>query len=323
MRAFLLTASCLAISACMSAPPADEAGTVYQLYFLGGQSNMDGYGFNAELPEALNAPAENAFIFQGKSVADGEDGGGVGVWSVLQPGHGTGFDTDGTGNELSDRFGPELSFARELQELRGKEKIAIIKLVRGGTGLVDGVSGYGSWDPDFTKGNGRNQYDNALSAIDNALSVRDIDGDGRDDTLVPAGIIWMQGEADAYDNLPASTEYAENLSRLMNLFRAALDVDDLPVVIGRIKDSGATPETQVMRYSALVQQKQAEYAASDPCATLVTVTEDFSFLPDGWHYQSAEYIRLGKAFAEATVSLRESCGGSPDPSPTRHAPGAQ
>ena len=41
----------------------DRAGTTYQLYYLGGQSNMDGYGLVRELPEDLNAPVKAVMIF--------------------------------------------------------------------------------------------------------------------------------------------------------------------------------------------------------------------------------------------------------------------
>ena len=43
-------------------------------------------------------------------------GGGEGKWSSLKPGHGVGFKTDGHSNFLSERFGPELSFASTLNK---------------------------------------------------------------------------------------------------------------------------------------------------------------------------------------------------------------
>lgn len=283
------------------------AAKTYHVYFLAGQSNMDGYGFNEDLPAGLQDANSAIRIFHGRTVADGEAGGGVGVWSAIAPGHGTGFDTDGGPNALSDRFGPELSFASRLAVLRPEENVAIIKFARGGTALIDGVSGYGSWDPDYDKGNGRNQYDYALSAIRRAIAARDLDGDGVEDRLIPAGIAWMQGEADAYDNRAAAENYAANLRRLMGLFRAAFHANDLPVAIGRIKDSGSDPETRVMAFSGEVRAAQAAFANSDRCAALVTASDDFGFLPDGWHYRSEDYLALGAAFAEAIDALRRAC----------------
>lgn len=286
--------------------PANEAGTIYHVFYLGGQSNMDGYGFNKDLPDTLAGEQSGIMIFAGRNVEDGAAGGGMGRWSVLQPGYGTGFISDESKNQLTNRFGPELSFGAHIAALKPDENIAIIKYSRGGTGLVDGASGYGSWDPDYADGNRRNQYDNALTTIRQAFSASDIDGDGRKDKLIPAGVIWMQGEADAYDNEKAAMEYEQNLARLMELLRAALHTDDLPVIIGQIQDSGSDEDTRVMQYSPEVSAAQTRFVANDPCASLVDITENFEFI-DGWHYLSENYIQLGEAFAEAVIELEGAC----------------
>jgi len=103
-----------------------DAPTEYQLYFLGGQSNMEGFGTNSELSGEWLGDVDRVMIFTGRMVSDNESGGGVGTWDVLRPGHGTGFITDGEGNTLSGRFGPELSFGKQLAELQPSAKIAII-----------------------------------------------------------------------------------------------------------------------------------------------------------------------------------------------------
>ncbi|MEL6360121.1 MAG: sialate O-acetylesterase [Pseudomonadota bacterium] len=313
MRLVLHLLGVLTTIAWPSMAVASDDPTIYHVYFLGGQSNMDGYGFNADLPKSLKKPQENVLIFHGKTVEDGTDHGGIGKWVKLSPGHGTGFDTDADNLMLTERFGPELSFGHAVSKAQNGKNVAIIKYSRGGTGLIDGVSGYGSWDPDYAKKNRRNQYDNALTAIDQAMGGSDIDGDGKADVLVPAAIIWMQGEADAYDNEAAATNYDRNLKRLMDLFRAAFRSDDLPVVIGQIQDSGSTPETRVMTFAREVQTAQHDFIKNDPCAAIVTATEDFTFLPDRWHYQSDDYVTLGKAFAEKAIELQANCGGADRP----------
>lgn len=297
----------LSLASCQTYSPGEQGGNVYDVYFLGGQSNMEGFGYVSELPSQLNAPVDKAIIFMGRNVADGEEGGGVGIWSSLQPGFGFESEADGVQNKLSNRFGPELTFAAHMKRLNPNRKIAIIKYTRGGTGLHVEASGYGSWDPDYDKGNGLNQYDNALTAISLAMGQSDIDGDGRTDILIPKGIVWMQGEADAYDSVAAVQSYEANLSRMMDLLRAALGHNNLPVAIGKIKDSGDSAETRVMKYSPEIQQAQLAYTQSDACAVLVAETEDFSFLEDGWHYVSSDYVKLGRAFADAVVSLQVSC----------------
>lgn len=305
--ACIALAAAAALATPLHAQPASPAQTVYKVWFLGGQSNMEGFGFTAELPAELRGPVPGGMIFNGQALPDGQAGGGLGLWAPLSPGFGTGFSTDGQRNSLSERFGPELTFGRRLAE-RGVGPVALVKFARGGSSLMGGVSGFGAWDPAYAEGDGRNQYDSALTAIRTALETRDIDGDGRPDRLEPAGIIWMQGEADAYQRADAAAAYRVNLDRLMGLLRAALRVDGLPVVIGRIAESGAGPNGLLMTYSPQVQQAQADWVAADRCAALVSVTKDFKFLPDNWHYLSTNYVTLGAAFADAALALQARCG---------------
>ena len=281
--------------------------TVYKLYYLGGQSNMEGFGFIDELPAAALIQSQDVMIFTGQMALDNETHGGVGIWQALQPGHGTGFKTDGETNQLSDRFGPELLFGQTMTEREPGTKIAIVKYALGGSGLADGV-GYGNWHPDFSEGAGINQYDHFLTTLGNAFAHSDIDGDGVADQLIPSGIVWMQGEADAFDSQAAADEYRTNIERLMGLLRAALRVDDLPVVIGKITDSGMSEDGSVMDYIETVQLAQQDFVASDACAAYVTVTEDLGYLDDAWHYDTDGFVRMGTAFAEAMIELESRCG---------------
>ena len=280
--------------------------TTYKLYYLGGQSNMEGFGFTSELPEGAVSVSRDVMIFTGQMALDNEMHGGVGIWEPLRPGHGTGFKTDGIENLLSDRFGPELSFGQTIAKYSPGTKIAIIKYALGGSGLADGV-GYGNWHPDFSEGDGNNQYDHFLKTLRNALGQADIDGDGVADQLMPAGIVWMQGEADAYDSQVAANEYRANIERLMGLIRAALRVDDLPLVIGKITDSGMSDDGTVMDYIETVQQAQQDFVNNDDCASYVTATEDLNYLDDGWHYDTDGFVRLGTAFAVAMNDLEQKC----------------
>jgi len=279
----------------------------YKLYYLGGQSNMEGFGYTDQLPDDAAKPVSDVVIFTGQMALDNETHGGVGIWESLQPGHGTGFKTDGKTNQLSNRFGPELYFGRTIAERSAGSKIAIVKYALGGSGLADGV-GFGNWHPDFSDGAGINQYDHALTTLRNALAHSDIDGDGVADRLTPSGIVWMQGEADAYDSQAAADEYEANLKRLMDLLRAALRVDDLPVAIGKITDSGMDDDGMVMDYIVTVQRAQKEFTEADACASYVTVTDDMPHSDDHWHYKTDGFMQLGAAFAEAIIELEASCG---------------
>jgi hypothetical protein len=283
----------------------DNQSNTIHLFYLGGQSNMDGYGYNSELPDSLNVQFENVWIFHGNPSGDGEQGGGVGSWELLKPGHGVGFSADGENNHLSERFGVELSFAKRLQALYPDEKIAIIKYSKGGTS-IDSVaaSRFGCWEPDFSGENGINQYDHFLATLRNAMSVRDINGDGQDDQLVPRGILWMQGESDATVDEVVAARYYMNLKRLMDLIRASLRTDDLPVVIGKISDSWNDADGKVWDFCELVQYGQEKFARTDPNAAIIRTTRYYRY-SDPWHYDSAGYIDLGIQFAEAIYQLNK------------------
>ncbi|MDJ0906582.1 MAG: sialate O-acetylesterase [Woeseiaceae bacterium] len=280
--------------------------SVYKLYFLSGQSNMVGYGYTRELPGDLSQEVDRVMIFEGRAAFDDDWRGGIGVWKRLEPGHGFGFETDERSVNLSDRFGPELSFGHTLSTQLPDSHIALVKYALGGSGLEPGV-GLGGWHPTDKDGHRRNQFDHAMKTLRNALSERDIDGDGVRDLLIPAGIIWMQGESDANENLETAAAYEENLALLVQSIRAALNKPGLPVVIGKITDSGMAEDGSVMDHIERVQQAQAAFAAIDRCAELVHVTDTLHYVGDPWHYDSEGFVRLGEAFADAVLRLEEQC----------------
>ena len=282
-------------------------GKDYHLYYLGGQSNMDGYGFVKELPVDLQQPSGGTWIYHGNMRGDTQPLDGKGLWSKLQPGHGKDFRSDGKTNKYGQRFGVELSFAKKLQELRPDENIALVKYSKGGTSIaVEAARNFGCWDPNFSKGDGEhkhiNQYDHFLATLRGALAVSDIDGDGEADRLIPAGILWMQGESDG-TMYTASLEYEANLKRLMDLIRASLHQDDLPVVVGRISDSMKDGK-KVWEFGETLRAAQAAFCDKDPSAALVTSTDNYGY-SDPWHYDTAGYLDLGEKFAEAMNKLRQ------------------
>ncbi len=302
MKKIVLTFSQLLIIFILGYGQNSSTDTI-RLFYLGGQSNMDGYGYNTDLPKSLDKTFDNIWIFQGNQVADDEQQGGLGIWTKLKPGHGAGFSSNGSENNYSDRFGVELSFAKQLSELYPNQKIAIIKYSRGGTS-IDSLGAYaGCWEPDYQGTTGLNQYDHFLETVRNARAIEDIDGDGKKDYLIPQGIVWMQGESDAYTEEIAFRYYA-NLKRLMDLIRAAFWEDDLPVVIGKISDSGNNDRGKVWPYGEIVQYAQEKFVKTDGNAAIVRNTINYKY-SDPWHYDSEGYIDLGKAFADAIYELNK------------------
>lgn len=263
---------------------------------------MEGFGYVKGLPDSLKKN-KNVFIYQGNPVGDNDKTGGLGKWDLLQAGHGTGFSSDGKTNVLSDRFGVELSLAKRLQELYPNQKLAFIKYARNGSSIDSiGTAGFGAWEPDFKGGKGKNQYDYFLKTVNNAMAVKDINGDGVEDVLIPSGIIWMQGESDADKTEQIANQYYSNLKRLMDLMKAAFRDDDLPVVIGKISDSGDDTDGKVWDFGELVQYSQEKFAATEPNAAIVRTTNNYKY-SDKYHYDNAGFIDLGKQFANAIFLL--------------------
>lgn len=298
-----------ALLGCLALPGAGSAAD-YHLYYLGGQSNMDGYGQVAELPADQQGPVAGAMIFHGNPAADGTPADGRGVWSPLRPGHGAGFSSDGVENKYSERFGVELSLARRLLEQRPERRVAFVKYSRGGTSIAPAAARhFGCWEPAFAGGEGPgqgiNQYDHFLATMHSALRVSDIDGDGEADRLIPAGLIWMQGESDAAHDLPTAEAYGGSLERLVQLLRAAMHRDDAPAVIGRISDSGQDDQDgKVWDFGEVVRAQQQGFVERDVRAALVTSTDSYGY-SDRWHYDSAGYIDLGRQFADALLALEQ------------------
>lgn len=290
---------------CLTMTQAAEAKD-YLVYYLGGQSNMDGHGYVKDLPDELNQPVEGVMIFHGNIGRDAQPVDGRGVWDVLKPGHGAGFKADEQAGALSNRVGLELTFGLAMQQAMPDKNIALIKYSKGGTSIDEAAArNFGCWEPDFEGGEGEgqgvNQYDHFLATIRNAMAVSDIDGDGEADRLIPAGILWMQGESDASD-AEVAERYEANLKRLMDLIRAALREDDLPVVVGRISDSGNSSSGKVWEYGDVVRAAQASFVEKDAAAALVTSTDEYGY-SDPWHYDTVGYIDLGRQFAALMLEL--------------------
>ncbi|MCA9139263.1 MAG: hypothetical protein KDB00_20960 [Planctomycetales bacterium] len=295
----------ISVSVMLPLANADE----YDLYFLGGQSNMEGFGTVAELPDELQGQLDGVMIFHSAPMTDQTAASGDGIWSVFRPGHGTGFVFNDGKNIYSDRFGLEVSMAHALHAASPNRKIAIIKYARNGSSIAIGAAGpWGCWDPDFQATDGEfrgvNQYDHFLATMRRAMADQDIDDDGVADQLIPKGIAWMQGESDAASDLQTAENYQANLKRLMDLIRATMHVDDVPVVIGRISDSGNHPSGKVWKHGERVRTAQQDFVDQDSSAAIVTSTDDYAY-SDPWHYDSKGYIDLGRRFAEAFKSLAE------------------
>jgi len=306
MRFSLLIWLFLGAACTAPTPELGDGGTTYHVYFLAGQSNMEGYAPSSQLPDDLQTVREQVPIFMGNMPDDHNPTGGRGLWAPLAPGFAREFSSNGKRNRLSDYFGPELTFADDMQRLNPDKNIAIIKYARSGSSIAIGASHGGNWQPDYLGQNGLNQYDFAVRTIETALAVEDIDGDGLRDILIPSGLVWMQGEGDALSE-GAAAAYYRNLDNLMHHLRSALGEPMLPIVIGKITDSGTDESGAMMPHIDKVHAAQRKFVSRDPCAAYVTETDEYEHAQDGWHYTGDSYLRMGRAFAKFMTALTVNC----------------
>jgi len=91
------------------------AAVEYDVFLLGGQSNMVGSGLASDLPPALQAPQSDVLLFAGGSL------------SPLAP--------------AGSKHGPEITFGRTVADAFPERNFALIKYAVGGTNL------HTDWDP--------------------------------------------------------------------------------------------------------------------------------------------------------------------------------
>ena len=276
-----------------------------RLFYLGGQSNMDGYGFTEDLPNYLNKEFKDVYIFHGNPAPDKTINGGKGFWKRLTPGHGVDFSSTNKSCKLSNRFGVELSFAQKIKKYYPKDIILIVKYSKSGTS-IDGKAAreFGSWDTNLILKKRINQYNHCLKTIENALHSANFSKNFKKEEIIFSGILWMQGESDSLEK-DIAEKYYKNLKRLMKLIRVAFKTDNLPIVLGKISDSLHNKKDKVWAYGDIVQSAQEKFVRKDKNSAIVRDTKHYKY-SDLYHYNSSGYIDLGERFADTLYKLIKS-----------------
>ena len=238
-----------------------------KIYLLGGQSNMVGWiTSNSDLPSNLQQPQTDVQIYFG------------GSWDYLRPG--LGMD--------SSRFGPEVTFGRDIADAQPGGNIALIKYAVGGTDLAN------DWRiPDANGQGGGPQYTTFINIVTDALA-------SLDPLYEPqiVGMIWMQGESDCWheEDLDKALAYEQNLTNFIQRIRSDVGSPGMSFVIGQISTSSA------WTYGDIVRQAQLNVSQT----VLNTGLFSTSDLPhDNLHYTSAGTMTLGSRFADEAMSLLE------------------
>jgi hypothetical protein len=274
---------------------------IWNVYILAGQSNMDGLGLVSELPEALLGIQKNVWIYNPNRRDDQQNIDDTGFWEILREGHGSGFATDGSQSYYSDKFGIELSFAKSLQELDSSQNILLIKYAKGGASIhQDAGAEWGSWTPDYTLGNGINQWTHFEHHYRRAISQFD-----ENSILIPSGILWLQGESDASHTKGIADDYLSNLQNLISRMRDLTGNQRIPVVIAQISESNLAEGStnKVLRWGEIIQRAQLDFVLQDSNAAIIYPPLEIGWL-DPWHYDSKTYVKLGERFALAIHKLQ-------------------
>ena len=254
----------LVMSLVWAAVPATAATKVF---LLAGQSNMDGRGSDSELTPPYNAvqPAVKFWNFDNAG------------WTSLQPGFSTMW---------PNGFGPEVSFGYALHNtVLPNDDIYLVKYAQNSTTLaVD-------WNPDGS-GSSYNSFKYRVN-----LAMQNLTTAGLNPQI--AGMIWMQGESDAYYPEYAPL-YAANLTNFIASVRKDFSVPDMRFVLGRILDSTAngTPYD-----NGLVRTAEETVPGQVGDAAWID-TDDLQLAYQG-HYGTQGQIELGTRFANQFIQTPE------------------
>jgi hypothetical protein len=260
---------------------------------LGGQSNMQGIGKVADLPADIPRAVPHAFFWNGKA-----------------------FEPLVTGvtrsSNRAGEFGPEIGLGLALAT--EASPVYLIKHSASGMPLHAGWNA-AKWEGP-TPGPGRVTFYPGEKASDPntgtlyqamlkpyRAGLAHLEKAGQ--SPVVKGFVWMQGEADAKNEVSAK-EYGESLRRL----RARLSEDlrlpsPVPLVFGQVLPyepamERFTHRADIRRVMADADERSGRPGAQ-PGVRMVS-TDGFGLLPDTVHYNADGQLRLGKAFASALMA---------------------
>ncbi len=267
------------------------------VYLLSGQSNMQGIGLVANLPEDWQQSVKGAYFWNGQS------------FETLDPKQ----------TKISTRageFGPEIGLARALKAADSCREIYLIKFYRSGQPLDPGWNGYqwmgdpaGAGRANFYPGldpedaNQGRHYLDMMKMYHEALSHLKSEGK----TPVIRGMAWMQGEQDSKHAVSAG-RYAHNLSRLRMRIQEDLGAEPFPLVFGQVLPFTPAMERFTHRVEIREQMRRLDERVgcleSEPGIRMVS-TDGLGLKPDTVHYDASGLKELGWRFGMTLVEMRD------------------
>jgi hypothetical protein len=245
-----------------------------QVYLLAGQSNMDGAGEVISLPADLRVAQEDVWIYWS----------GIPTWRGLVPSSNW---TTGWGTY----FGPEVTFGRTLADASDGTQIALIKHAVGGTALSDfWYPGESAEDP--SRGAGYTQFTDTVTAALSDLEALEL-------TPEIAGMIWMQGESDAFD-VASAEAYQSRMTAFIRRVREDVATPSLPFSMGLIDCESMCP------YRDTIRAAQTAVASADLWVSTIETDDVGSYVHDPIHYHGIGQRVMGQRFAQALLGTERS-----------------
>lgn len=264
--------------------------TRLRIVLIGGQSNTDGQGVNAELPSNLQDPLNDVPMVYKAPDGAGGPGDPDPFPGVVTPITLTPLRPGLSGNPSC--FGPEIRLGHMLADLYHDEpgtRVAIIKYARGATNLAVNWKAGGTAT---TAGDGA-QYLLFQETVNQGMAL--LAAAYPMATLDLQSMVWMQGESDAMDNSWAAA-YQTNLTGFIADVRATYGAG-LPFVIGRLSTTQTYFDATRLNQ---VRAAQDAVAAADP-RTAIIYTETFGLRSDNIHFNTNGQLAMGDAFANETA----------------------
>lgn len=247
---------------------------VGDVWLAAGQSNMSGYSGSLAGAEQ---PSDDAHVFSN-----------AGAWRRAEEPMDDGTDQVDAVSAESPAHSLQLRFAKDMASALGVP-VGIIPGSLGGTNLVV------QWQRDGAEPANR-------GTLYGSLLHRALLQGGEP----PRGILWMQGESDAFLSRGIAA-YRADLERLLSQYRSDLARPALHAVVGQL---GVYLSSDLVQWTA-IQEAQRQVALADPeCSLAVTIDQP---LADPIHFSVAGYREMGARFAAA--ALEEHHGFPADPVP--------
>ena len=264
------------------------------VYLFGGQSNMQGIGKIAELPQTISREIPYTYFWNKRN------------FELLVMG------TTKVSTRISE-FGPEIGFG--LQMATAERPVYIVKYHASGMPLHHG------WDRNTWVGGdaapkrrnfypGKNSDDLNTGTLYASMrsefraAVKHLSDAGF--TPVVRGFLWMQGEQDSKNEVSAST-YAANLNQLRRRLAEDMQVNkDMPLVFGQVLPYDPPMERFTHRNEIRAQMAACDSESGKPETmknTVMVSTDGFSIGSDTVHYDAAGQLELGRAFGNAMKKL--------------------